>query len=92
MVFPPPEFAAKTILLGLEGMCGVGDWRTFSLPLSGMALIFSDMIFNLKTTDPDRILLFGFRDAHHIRINFEIATLTASALDVARIRDIFVEV
>ena len=89
---PPPLLAAKTILLGLEGRCGVGDWRTFSLPLSGMALIFSDMIFNLKATDPNRIVLFGFRNAYHIRLCFELTTLTASALDVARIRDIFVEV
>ena len=70
----------------------MGLCLTLSLPLSGIGPIRRDMIFNLKATDLDRIVLFGFRHAYHIRINFEIATLTASALDVARIRDIFVEV
>ena len=63
-----------------------------SLPLSGIAPIFRDMVFYLKATDPDRILFFGFRNAYRIHIGLEVTTFTASALDVARIRGIFVEV
>ena len=39
------EFAKKHALIGMEGMCAVGLCFTCSRPLSGIAPIFSDIIY-----------------------------------------------